>query len=144
MATAEALTPMGAEANGRRSGRPWRRAKSAKRNEKRSDEEAKERRRRLLGLTRWYEEEDDEEELLCLSQVWHPRVRVRVWRKPARRQTRGIGKNPPASKPAGAFLHPHPHPRISGGFRVPAGLTTDIIKMYKFINLNSQITHFYK
>ena len=52
--------------------------------------------------------------------------------------------NPPASKPAGAFLHPHPHPWISGGFRVPAGLTTDIIKMYKFINLNNQITHFYK
>ena len=67
----------------------------------------------------------------------------------------GFGENPPAVKPAGlektrpranprvqAFLHPHP--RISGGFRVPAGLTTDIIKMYKIINLNSQITHFYK
>jgi len=79
MATAEALTPMGAEANGRRSGRPWRRAKSAKRNEKRSDEEAKER-RRLLGLTRWYEEEDDEEEeLLCLSiaRLYGPRPRGR-------------------------------------------------------------------
>ena len=72
---------MGAEANGRRSGRPWRRAKSAKRNEKRSDEEAKER-RRLLGLTRWYEEEDDEEEeeeLLCLSiaRLYGPRPRGR-------------------------------------------------------------------
>ena len=27
---------------------------------------------------------------------------------------RGIGKNPPAGRPAGAFLHPHPHPRVSG------------------------------
>jgi len=85
MATAEALTPMGAEANGRRSGRPWRRAKSAKRNEKRSDEEAKERRRRLLGLTRWYEEEDDEEEeLLCLSPSPLPGSTV---------QDRGAGSN---------------------------------------------------
>lgn len=73
---------MGAEANG--SGRPWRRAKSAKRNEKRSDEEAKERRRRLLGLTSWYEEEeeDDDEELLCLSiaPCYGPRPRGRKQR----------------------------------------------------------------
>ena len=71
------------------------------------------------------------------------------WRSGAARDgTRGCGcgcefsKNPPTGKPAGAFLHPHP--RISGGFRVPAVLTTDIIKIYKFINLNSQITHFYE
>ena len=81
------------------------------------------------------------------------------WPGPARDGTRRCGcgfgenpsagkpagwKNPPASKTAGAFLHPHPHPRISDGFRVPAGLTTDIIKIYKFINLNSQTIPFYK
>ena len=48
---------------------------------------------------------------------------------------RGWKKIPAAGRHAGAFLHPHP--RILGGFRVPAGVTTYIIKMHKFVNLNS-------
>ena len=71
------------------------------------------------------------------------------WRSGAARDgTRRCGcrfcKNPPTGKPAGAFLHPHTHPRVSGGFRVPAGVTKDIIKMHKSFNLNSQTLHFYK
>ena len=56
----------------------------------------------------------------------------------------GLEKNPPTGRPAGAFLHPHPHPRVSGRFRVPACVTTYIIKMHKFVNLNSQTSNFYK
>ena len=59
-----------------------------------------------------------------------PQANPRSWEKPA------------AGKPAGAFLHPHP--RVSGGFRVPTGVTKDIIKMHKSVNLNSQTLHFYK
>ena len=102
---------------------------------------------------------------LRLARIWLGRP-VRVRRQPPRRtcsphvratrRRRGcaphrLQRARVGMAPAGAGLaktrpqaNPHPHPRISGGFRVPAGLTTDIIKMYKFINLNSQITHFYK
>ena len=51
---------------GRRSGRPW---WKAKRKEKRRDKEAKETRRSLFGLSRWWQWYDLEqvEGLLCLS-----------------------------------------------------------------------------
>ena len=48
---------------------------------------------------------------------------MRVWQKPTRGHTRRAGENPPAARPAGGFLDPHPHPpgfgRVSGtrGFR---------------------------
>ena len=51
-------------------------------------------------------------------QGWHPRVRVRVWRKPARRQTRGIGKKPVREQTRGCIFAPAPAPadfgRVSG------------------------------
>ena len=79
------------------------------------------------------------------------------WRCPfntSRDGTRGCGcgfdENPPVGKPAGLEkTRPQVDLRVhfcsrTRGFRVPAGVTKDIIKMHKSVNLNSQTLHFYK
>ena len=59
---------------------------------------------------------------------WHPRVRVRVWRKPARGQTRGATSNLLAIDPRLIFWTRTHTRRVSGGSRVPAGLKPDSYK----------------
>ena len=61
-----------------------------------------------------------------------PQANPRGWEKPVRLQTRGC-ISATASAPMGFG-------RDSGA----CGVATYIIKMHKFINLNSQIAHFYK
>ena len=64
----------------------------------------------------------------------------------------GFDENPPVGKPVGLEkTRPQVDPRVhfytrtrTRGFRVPAGVTTYIIKMHKFVNLNSQTSNFYK
>jgi len=70
--------------------------------------------------------------------------------------TRGCGcgfdENLPAGKSAGLEkTRPQVDPRVqkctrthTRGFRVSAGVTTDIIKIHKSVNLNCQTSHFYK
>ena len=65
---------------------------------------------------------------------------------------RGFGENPPAGKPAVlGKIRPQADPRVhfcahtrTCEFRMPADVAIDIIKMHKFINLNSQTINFYK
>ena len=67
----------------------------------------------------------------------------------------GFGENPPAGKPAGLektrreqtcgyIFAPTPAPADFGRVSGARGSNNRYNKMYKFINLNSQITHFYK
>ena len=72
--------------------------------------------------------------------------------KPRTRGGRGFDENPPVVKSAGLEkTRPQVDPWVyfftrtrTRGFRVSAGVTKDVIKMYKFVNLNSPTSHFYK